>query len=61
MDKKTKKVIALYLRAENHAAKSGLVKVNQTSIAKRAGVSESFVSKVLAEYRKTLRSDGAKN
>ena len=60
MDKKAKKVIALYQRAENHAAKSGLVKVNQTSIAKRAGVSESFVSKVLAEYRKMLRNRSAK-
>ena len=60
MDKKAKKVIALYQRAENHAAKSGLVKVNQTSIAKRAGVSESLVSKVLAEYRKMLRNRSAK-
>ena len=51
MDKKREQVIALYLRAQKDAAKSGLVIVCQSLIAKRVGVSCAFVTRALAKHK----------
>lgn len=49
MDKTSRKIIDLYKRSVALKRKSGLpLHVNQTSLAKRVGVSPSVVSRVLA-------------
>lgn len=60
MDKERAKVIALYLRAQKHAAKSGLVKVCGRLIAKRVGVNDAFVSRTIAKYKEEATRNGGK-